>query len=149
MRILLICPEGRSTAVGRKFKFPFPTACLPVLAGMVPSDFEVKVIDEIVKDIDFGEPADLVAITLMTPMASRAYEIAARFRQRGSKVVLGGIHPTALPEEAMQHADAVVVGEAEGNWPRLLRDFQAGRLQPLYRNPEFPSLEGVPPRAGI
>jgi len=145
MRVLLICPEGRSTAVGRKFKFPFPTACLPVLAGMVPSDFEVKVIDEIVGDIDFGDPADLVAITLMTPMASRAYEIAARFRQRGSKVVLGGIHPTALPEEAMQHADAVVVGEAEGNWPRLLRDFQAGRLQPLYRNPEFPSLEGVPP----
>lgn len=145
VRILLICPEGRHTAVGRKFKFPFPTACLPVLAGMVPPEFEVHLVDEIVEDIDFNEEPDLVGITLMTPMALRAYEIAGRFRQRGSKVVLGGIHPTAVPEEAAQHADSVVVGEAEGNWPRLLRDFAEGRLQPIYRNPEFPSLEGVPP----
>jgi radical SAM superfamily enzyme YgiQ (UPF0313 family) len=78
-------------------------------------------------------------------MASRAYEIAARFRRKGSKVVLGGIHPTAVPEEAIQHADAVVVGEAEGNWPRLLQDFRAGRLQRIYRNPDFPELGGVPP----
>lgn len=145
MRILLISPEGRYTAVGRKFKFPFPTASLPVLAGLTPPDFEVKLVDEIVEDIDFGEQADLVGITLMTPMASRAYEIADRFRQKGSQVVLGGIHPTAVPEEAIQHADAVVVGEAEGNWPRLLQDFQVGRLQRIYRNGDFPPLGDLPP----
>lgn len=145
MRVLLICPQGRCTAVGRKFKFPFPTACLPVLAGLTPPDFEVRLVDEIVEDIDFDLEADLVGITLMTPMASRAYEIAERFRQKGSKVVLGGIHPTAAPEEAVRHADAVVVGEAEGNWPRLLRDFQAGILQPIYRNSDFPELGDLPP----
>jgi len=144
MHLLLICPEGRYTAVGRKFKFPFPTACLPVLAGLTPPDFQVKLVDEIVEDIDFNEKADLVGITLMTPMASRAYEIAERFRQKGSKVVLGGIHPTAVPDEAIQHADAVVVGEAEGNWPRLLEDFRAGRLQGIYRNSDFPPLGGLP-----
>jgi len=131
--------------VGRKFKFPFPTACLPVLAGLTPLDFEMRIVDEIVEEIDFDEEADLVGITLMTPMASRAYEIAERFRQKGSKVVLGGIHPTAIPEEAIQYADAVVVGEAEGNWPRLLADFRAGSLQRIYRNPDFPELGPLPP----
>jgi radical SAM superfamily enzyme YgiQ (UPF0313 family) len=145
MRVLLISPEGRFTAVGRKFKYPFPTACLPLLASLTPPDMEVRIVDEIVEDIDFGQEADLVGISLMTPMASRAYEIAARFREKGSKVVLGGIHPTAVPEEALQHADAVVVGEAEGNWPPLIQDFKAGRLQRLYRNLEFPQLSHLPP----
>jgi radical SAM superfamily enzyme YgiQ (UPF0313 family) len=96
---------------------------------MVPPEFEVHLVDEIVEDIDFNEEPDLVGITLMTPMALRVYEIAGRFRQRGSKVVLGGIHSTAVPEEAAQHADSVVVGEAEGNWPWLLRDFAEGSPQ--------------------
>ena len=100
--------------------------------------------DENVTDIDFGEQPDLVGITALTVTANRAYAIADGFRAKGVKAVLGGIHPTVLPEEAARHADAVVVGEAEGVWPQLIEDFKANRLQKLYRASERPSLAGLP-----
>ena len=74
------------------------------------------VIDEKVEGIDFKQHADIVGITAMTPAANRAYEIADSFRQRGVKVVMGGMHVSKLPEEALQHCDAVVIGEAENLW---------------------------------
>ena len=76
--------------------------------------------------------ADLIGLTVITGTAPRSYELARRFRSRGITVVLGGPHVTLAPEEAQQHADAIVVGYAEDEWPRLLRDFVAGRLQPRY-----------------
>ncbi len=103
MKILIISPEGRHTAVGKKFKFPFPTAGAPMVAALTPADCEVRIIDEIVEDINFDEKADIVAISSMTPMASRAYEIAAEFRKRGVAVIMGGIHPSACPDEAAEH----------------------------------------------
>ena len=83
MKVLIISPEGRHTAIGKKFKFPFPTAGAPMVAALTPPDCDVRIIDEIIEDINFDEPADLVAISSMTPMASRAYEISAEFRRRG------------------------------------------------------------------
>ncbi|MGC8864637.1 MAG: B12-binding domain-containing radical SAM protein [Bacteroidales bacterium] len=80
-------------------------------------------------------PADLVAITAFTTTVSRAYEIAEIYRREGTPVVIGGIHASMLPQEAMQYADAVVVGEAESVWPQILKDFENGRLQPLYKAP--------------
>jgi len=87
---------------------------------------------------------DLVGITALTSTAHRAYEIADAFRAMGKKVVLGGIHPSIMPEEAGQHADAVVIGEAEGIWPAVIDDFKAKQLRKTYQLKDRPSLTGLP-----
>jgi len=118
--------------------------CLPVLASLTPPEADIHLVDEHVEAVNLDEEADLVAISCMTAAAPRAYQIADRFRARGIPVVLGGMHPSALPEEAGEHADAVVVGEAEGQWPQVFADCAAGHPQPLYRSETRPSLEGSP-----
>jgi len=116
---------------------------LAILAGMTPEEIEVELIDERLEPIRYDEPTDLVAISVETFTARNAYQIATRFRQRGVRVVLGGCHPTFLPEEALAYADAVVVGDAEGLWPEVIRDARAGRLQRVYRRSEPPELDGM------
>ena len=110
-----------------------PPLGLLTLAALTPPDCDVLLVDEEVEDIDFDAETDLVGITALTITANRAYEIADEWRRRGVKVVLGGIHPTVMPDEAARHADAVVIGEAEELWPELVADAAAGRLRPLYR----------------
>jgi radical SAM superfamily enzyme YgiQ (UPF0313 family) len=122
----------------------FPRLSLPVLASLTPPDFEVKIIDDHFEPVPFEEPADLVGISYMTPQAPRAYQIADEFRKRGKKVVMGGIHASALPDEALEHSDAVVVGEAEEIWPRVLEHFREGKMKGVYRSPQFPELRGLP-----
>jgi len=120
------------------------------LAAHTPPEVEVRLIDENTEPIDFSEAPDLVGITTMTATAPRAYEIARRYRGQGAKVVLGGIHASMVPEEALRYADAVVVGEAENVWPRVLEDFEAGRLEPLYRQEGHIEFKRpVPPRRDI
>jgi radical SAM superfamily enzyme YgiQ (UPF0313 family) len=116
---------------------------MPLVAALTPPDVEVQIIDESAEPITLEGDYDLVGITVNTPLAPYSYELAAKFRRRGSRVVLGGIHPSVLPEESLQHADAVVVGEAEAVWPGLIRDFQAGKLRRLYRAPQG-KLDDVP-----
>lgn len=106
---------------------------LLVIAALTPPEIEIDLIDENLEEIDFDHPYDLVGVTAMTQQATRAYEIADVFRSRGRTVVLGGIHATVLPDEAAQHSDSVVVGEAELLWPGLIRDFTANNLQKVYR----------------
>lgn len=106
---------------------------LGLLAGMCPPGIDVSLVDDRCERIDYDQPTDLVAITVETFTARRAYEISAEFRRRGVPVVLGGFHPTLLPEEASQHADATVLGDAEEVWPEMLADACARRLQPVYR----------------
>jgi len=113
---------------------------LPPLAALTPSDVEVVLIDENVEPIDFDEKIDLVGITGMTCVIPRAYEIADAFRNRGIPVVMGGIHVSMLPEEAIQHCDSVVIGEAEKIWEQVVRDAEKKNLQKLYRAPRFPEL---------
>jgi len=91
------------------------------------------------------EDVDLVGITCYTMTAPRVYEIADEFRRRGKTVVLGGYHPTAMPEEAKQHADSVVMGMAEASWPRLLEDFEKGKLKPFYEKDYNFDLSNAPP----
>ncbi len=110
---------------------------LMYLAAYTPPEVEVRLIDENIERIDFSQVPDLVGITTMTATAPRAYEIARRYRARGAKVVLGGVHASMMPEEASKHADAVVVGEAESVWPQVLSDYEAGNLQPLYHQKDF------------
>jgi radical SAM superfamily enzyme YgiQ (UPF0313 family) len=121
-----------------------PELTLPVLASLTPPDIEVLITEEEIEDIVYKSHVDLVGISYLTPMAPRAYEIADEYRRRGAKVVLGGIHASALPEEASQHADAVVIGEAENVWVPLIGDFRANRLKKFYRSAEFSDLRGLP-----
>jgi len=115
-----------------------------MVAALTPPDIEVSLTDENVTAINFQKNPDLVGITALTITSRRAYEIADTFRARGVKVVLGGIHPSILPEEASHHADAVVIGEAEGIWPNLVEDLKANKLQKVYRQDKRPSLLNLP-----
>ena len=123
-----------------------PPLNLLTLAALTPPDFEVKVVDERIEEIPWEEEFDLVGITTLTADACRAYEIADRFKKRGIKVVLGGMHVSVLPEEALNHADSIVVGEAEGIWDKLLKDLKDGCLKKVYRNATFPDLSITPPQ---
>ncbi len=115
---------------------------LPLIAGLTPDSFDVKIIDENIEDVDFDEKPDIVGITGMTAVINRAYEIADIYRQKGTKVILGGIHVSMLPDEAAQHADAIVVGEAENVWQTVLSDFAAGRLKASYKGTMYEPLDG-------
>lgn len=115
----------------------FPPLGLMYLAAYTPKEVEVRLTDEGVERIDFTDIPDLVGITTMTATAPRAYEIADRYRELGAKVVLGGVHASMVPEEALEHADSVVVGEAEAIWPRVISDAAVGRLESLYRQESF------------
>jgi len=121
-----------------------PPLGMATIAALTPPEVEVSLVDENVTRIDYMKDVDLVGITSLTSTSQRAYEIADAFRAMGKKVVLGGIHASVLPEEAIQHADAVVIGEAEGIWPELIADFQKNKLQKFYRQSERPSLNGLP-----
>ncbi|HSB78550.1 MAG TPA: radical SAM protein [Candidatus Methylomirabilis sp.] len=140
MNLLLVSPLTSKSLLGADFYFRMPTLGLLRVAGATPPDWTVAILDEKVEPIDFSRSVDLVGITGMTPAINRAYEIADTFRARGVPVVMGGIHVSMLPEEALAHSDAVVVGEAEDLWPRLLSDFQQGALQRCYRHQDFPPL---------
>src|SRR4030043_175005 len=140
-KLLLVSP---SHGCRKKLKaIKIPQLSLHILASLTPNDVEITVVDEEIREIDFSLDFDLVGISCMTATANRSYQLSDRYRQRGSKVVLGGIHPTILPQEAIQHADAVVIGEAEGCWTDVINDFRKGRLQKFYHVPE-PDLSKFP-----
>lgn len=145
MRLKLIVPGWPETSPWHHFGFPLPPLSLTTLAAQTPPDCEVVLEDENVGPIDFDDVPDLVGITAMTPLAPRAYEIAARFRARGARTVMGGFHASMVPDEACRHVDAVVIGEAEGVWPQLLDDAAQGRLRSSYRRESRPDLSGLPP----
>ncbi|MCB9913173.1 MAG: B12-binding domain-containing radical SAM protein [Planctomycetes bacterium] len=143
--LLLVSPVAPGSLLGKDFFFRLPCLSLLRVAAATPPDWEVSIIDEKVEALPADTNADLVGITAMTCTANRAYALADAFRERGIPVVLGGMHPSSLPEEAAPHADSVVVGEAEGLWPQVIADHEAGRLQRVYRQGDsFPPLAGLP-----
>jgi radical SAM superfamily enzyme YgiQ (UPF0313 family) len=125
---------------------PMPRLGLGILAALTPREDEIVYTDEVVRPFDLEKDlkdVDLVGISVDSKTAARSYAIADAYRARGVPVVLGGIHPTACPDEAAQHADAVVVREAENVWPTVVADAKAGRLRPRY-TPDLPDLAGRP-----
>ncbi len=154
MKIDLINPNNPPNAANVPFlqkgllswnaKAYSPPLNLCMVAAYTPGDFEISITDECVRPIDFEKDLDLIGITAYTNNAPRAYEIADTFRKRRVPVVMGGIHVSNLPEEALEHCDAVVVGEAEGAWERLITDFFHGRLQRIYQNDRLVNLRGLP-----
>ncbi len=155
LKILLISPKGplyrhRGGFFRRSLRYMPLT--LPTLAALIPEELEVELtcVDEGIAEVDTGVDADLVGMTVITGSATRAYELAAAFRRRGATVVLGGPHVTLAPDDARPHADAIVVGYAEDEWPRLLRDFAAGRMRRRYTQAPDLGLGGRPlPDRGV
>jgi len=123
--------------------------CFAILKSLTPNSIETTFYDERLEPIPLDEKTDLVAMTVETYTARRAYQIAAEYRRRGVPVVFGGYHPTFLPDEALLHADTVVRGDAEGVWRQILEDAQNGSMQKLYQSPEFPELANVFPDRSI
>ena len=144
MRILFVQPNPRSknkkdkstsplsNRIISKFSVFSPQLTFPMLAAVTPKEHKIEIINERYKQLDYRNKYDIVGISFRTFEAKRAYEIADKFRKRGNKVVLGGWHVSALPEEAKEHADSVVVGEAEELWPQLLNDLNNGGMKPFY-----------------
>ncbi len=149
-RITLLSPRGplyRHRGGIWKKTMRYAPLTLTTLASLVPPEIsaDISIIDEGVDEIDLDLiHADLVGITAITGTAPRSYEISARLRKRGIPVVIGGVHPTLMPEEVMQHADSVVAGYAEESWPQLLRDFMAGRMRRRYDQSPQLSLANLP-----
>jgi len=110
-----------------------------LLAALTPPDIETVLYDDRIEKIPFDAPTDLVALTVETFAAKRAYWIAAQYRERGVPVVMGGFHPTLVPQEAQQHADSVILGDAEAVWLHVIDDVQHRRLQPVYHAPPLSS----------
>ncbi len=152
MKVLLVFPKiehGSSTFRDKgswmSFLFGYPIITLPHLAGITPRKYDVKIVNENLDTLNFDEDADIIGITCYTMTAPRVYKIADEFRRRGKKVVLGGYHPTAMPEEAGKHADSIVLGMAEASWPRLLNDAEKGKLKTIYERDTDFDMADVPP----
>jgi radical SAM superfamily enzyme YgiQ (UPF0313 family) len=148
VKVSLVQPlhaEHRVVKTGNGGIFKPAQLTMPFIAACTPPEFEVEIHDEIVAPLDLDKiDGEVVGITAVTPFAPRAYALAKELRARGQKVVMGGPHASALPEEAARHVDAVVVGEGDVLWPQALRDFQRGALRSIYRNERPVPLENLP-----
>jgi radical SAM superfamily enzyme YgiQ (UPF0313 family) len=150
MKILLVLPAAghlrvdASGRVPRRKMLRFSVLPLTTVAALTPPEHEVDILDENVEPIDLEADADVIGLSFMTAVAPRALELAREFRRRGKVVVAGGYHPTLCPDEVAPHVDAVVVGDAEDLWPRVLEDVERGRLRPVYRHDAPPDLAGRP-----
>lgn len=123
---------------------------LGVLAGLTPADVEVVLYDDRMESIPYDEATDLVAITVETYTARRAYEIAAEYRQRGVQVIMGGMHVSLLPDEVAEHADSIFIGDAETLWAQVVEDARRRKLQVRYQAPPgIAQLSGTLPRRDI
>lgn len=144
-RVTLVHPcVGRHPGMKRYIRTwrmePLPPA---LLAGLLPADVERRFYDDRLEPIPFDEPTDLVALSVETYTAKRAYQIATEYRRRGVPVVMGGFHATLAPEETGRHCESLVCGEAESVFPALIDDWRRGRPRPLYRADARPRLDEV------
>ena len=143
MKIILISPVYKVDKPSQEL-LTLPALSLHIIAGLTPPEHDVKIVEEEVRLTDTNEDCDLVGISCYTANIRRCYELADKFRARGIPVVLGGIHPTVMPEESMEHADAIVIGEAENVWAGLLEDLKKGKLKKTYKKP-YPELDNYIP----
>jgi radical SAM superfamily enzyme YgiQ (UPF0313 family) len=141
MKILLVSPSLQNEK--RPGQFAVPQLTLSLIAGMTPPEYEVEICEEEYGDVvNFDGEYDLVGISIMTQTSYRGYQIANEFKMRDRVVVFGGIHASALPDEALLYGDAVMVGEAEGGlWEEMLADAANHRLKKVYRLPQVPDLQ--------
>ncbi|MEE4111449.1 MAG: cobalamin-dependent protein, partial [Desulfobacteraceae bacterium] len=147
-RLLLVNPSNERKGLGNTKATAWPPLNLPYIAALTPKHYDIALIDENIEPFS-EQPADLVGITAYTSSVSRGYEIAQLYKAKSIPVVMGGIHVSMLPDEALRFCDAVVIGEAESVWADLLQDFEAGCLKPKYQG-NWQGLEDLPiPRRDI
>lgn len=150
MKVTFILP-----AVGRKKgcvyvrTWQMEPLAIAMLSALTPAGIEKRFFDDRLEEIDYDEPTDMVALSVETYTARRAYQISDRYRKKGIPVVMGGFHPTLAPDDTLEHADAIVKGEAEEAWPQLLADFSTGTLKRQYEQKARPSLSGRFPDRSI
>lgn len=149
MKVTLIYPSSRKSNPNLQWwKQPrshrYPALGWLMVAALCNHDTEITLVDDEVENIPYEKETDLVGISLFTVNAYRAYEISKNFRYRGIPVILGGVHVTACPEEASEHADSIVVGEAEDTWPQLLKDFNSDKLKRVYTSTNNSDLSNMP-----
>jgi len=138
MKILFVQPANTTNknfinSIFKKIKITsIPPLTLQQVAALTPKKYKVELVDDNFEKIPYKKKVDLVGITARTCSVLRAYEIADEFRKYGIPVVLGGYHVSGLPEEALQHADSVIIGDAENTWPQLLDDFEQGHMKKKY-----------------
>ena len=146
IRLLMIQPENKDIHRFRRFQFNnFSQLTIPYLAAYVDEQhYAITLIDEYCQRLPREKQFDLVAITVSTPNAPHCYDISAKFRQAGAKVVMGGPHATLLPDEVAAHCDHLLAGEGEDIWPQFLTDFRKASAQKIYRANATPSLEHLP-----
>jgi len=156
MKVALVTPRNSSDSERSFYDYKFGMTFLlsrkhisyllaiPTLISLTPPHHEIRVFDENIEDIDYTWKADLVGITVRTMFAERAYAISETYRARGAKTVLGGIHPSMCPDDALPHCDSVVIGEAEDVWRTVLEDAENGHLKRLYKADKFADLKAAP-----
>jgi radical SAM superfamily enzyme YgiQ (UPF0313 family) len=144
MKLLFVSPGWPKGRLWGELTFKFPSLSLAAIAAVTPPEWQIEFCDDSFETIDYSCGADIVALTAMTAQISRAYEIADAFRARGTTVVMGGYHVSSMPDEAREHADAVVVGEGELVWPHLLADWKSGRLKPRYQAGQLMDMAQIP-----
>ncbi len=150
MKLTLIKPN-----IGRMLHGPYidegrmEPLQIGVLAALTPPHHSVCFFDDRMESIAFDEPTDLVAITVETYTAKRAYEIASEYRRRGVPVIMGGVHPTLVPDECLEHADAILLGDAETIWQSMLEDAEQHQLKRVYRASPGVAHPGVLPRRDL
>jgi radical SAM superfamily enzyme YgiQ (UPF0313 family) len=125
---------------GARAKDAMEPLAFSVLAGLTPGHHTITFYDDRLEPAPNAISGDLAAISAGTYSAARAYQLASRYRDQGIKVILGGYHPTFMPEEALEYADSVVIGDAEGAWPRLLEDLEHGSLKRIYGETCYPDI---------
>ena len=152
-KLLLINPVARY--IKRKSIFfknyidaPFQPLNLAIIAALTPDDWEIEIFDEIFEPFSYRE-ADLVGVTACTSSANRVYKIAEGYRDRGVPTVMGGVHASMLPDEALRFVSTVVIGEAEGIWEQVIKDFETDNLQKVYQGSYLPMNKAPQPRRDL
>jgi radical SAM superfamily enzyme YgiQ (UPF0313 family) len=130
-RLLLINPSNAHKGLGNIRSTAFPPLSLPYLAALTPKHYQIEMIDENIEPFEYRD-ADIVAITAYTATVFRGYQIAGLYREKGIPTVMGGIHVSMMPDEALRYCDCVAIGEAETIWPEILMDFESGKLKKQY-----------------
>lgn len=148
MKVKFILP-GFKNMQSREFKslmfrYWFPSLTIPILSALTPDYIERSFDDEVFDQINFDEDIDLVVISAMTAQVKRGYDIADFYRAKGVTVIMGGVHVSSLPEEALEHADSVIIGEAELVWKEMLNDFEQNKLKKIYHAKQYVSMDKVP-----
>ena len=150
MKVTFIIPSiGREPNVDYIRTWQMEPLAIATLSAITPDHIEKKFFDDRMEEIDYSDHTDLVAMSVETYTARRAYQISLRYRKMGIPVIMGGFHPTLAPDDALEHADSIVIGEGEESWPQLLADFESGKMHREYRSNRRSSLAGRFPDRSI